>query len=292
MSAEPYSLVTSKLKPLSSVMSADTKSPLPQPVVIALCGSFNPIHNAHLTIYDATKQLLEQEKTHEEPHRSFTVLGGFISLVGDAYPKKGLRPFTEREAIAQAAVADHPDLAIDRWEGTQKEYVRTLYVLQHLEDTIRAHYIRKEPELLSRLVEDGTQIRVVFACGADLFNSFFVPGVWPLKLLQSLLDRFIITILRRAAKKQGEHYLECQEDCDKKYTNNPLVEVNDGVSFSIEMTKYKFFFGSFSSPDNTSSTQIRELLASSKSEEEKKKALADLVPSSAVSLIYQYYSQK
>ncbi|CAD2221607.1 nicotinamide mononucleotide adenylyltransferase [Angomonas deanei] len=289
MSTENYTLPTNKLKPLSSAFSADTKGPLPQPVVIALCGSFNPIHNAHIAIYEAAKQLLEQEKTTEEPHRPFAVLGGYVSLVSDAYPKKGLHPFVEREAIAQAALRSHPDLCVDLWEGTQKEYVRTLYVLQHLEDTIREFYYNTEPSLLARLVEDGTQIRVVFACGADLFSSFFTPGVWPLKLLQSLLDRFIIVILRRAGKSADDHYVNSQEECNKRYAA-PLTEIHEGVKFSIEMTKYKFFFGDFAAPDNTSSTKIRELLSSSKTPEEKQKELSLMVPNDAASLILKYYS--
>nr|AGU68163.1 nicotinamide-nucleotide adenylyltransferase [Crithidia acanthocephali] len=285
----PYSLRADKLKLLSTCDTALATSP--QPVVLAICGSLNPIHNAHVKLYEAAKAALTSDQ------QSYAVLGGFFSPVGDAYGKPGLRSAAQRVAIIADAVRDHPDLNVDTWECTQATYTRTFYVLQQLEQHVNAWYTQSEPQAMQQLHAQGRRVRVVFVCGADLFSSFWRPGCWPLHLLKRLLDTFLMVVVYRDV--EGE--VKSAEDFERVCQTSPALAETaaDGRMTELDMRAYHFNFAQFDSPDDTSSTAVREVAVALTEAEEKsgsttererlQQQLASMVPASAVATIVEYY---
>nr|AGU68213.1 nicotinamide-nucleotide adenylyltransferase [Strigomonas galati] len=284
MSTQTYKFNGDKLKPLPSA-PADGESPV-QPVVIALCGTFNPMHTAHICMYDAAKAALTQSTTADPLHRRFSVLGGYVSPVHDEYNKKGLHSFAERAQVADLCVANHPELAVDRWEGLQPHYVRTFYVLEQLEASVQQWYAAKEPKAVAELEKAGLHVRVVFACGGDLFSSFFVEGCWPLNLLQRLLDNFPVVVLQR----EGQHDIGTEAAYLRHAQSHaPMSQVVEGTTFTLDLSKYKFYFGAFSSPNNTSSTAVRAIASSSDTAEEKHAKLKNMIPENAIDFVLAHY---
>lgn len=281
-----YALRADKLRSLSTC--ATTLSTSPQPVVLAICGSFNPIHNAHFKLYSAAKSALEAD-------HAYTVLGGFFSPVGDAYGKPGLKSAAQRVRIIDDAVRDHAELNVDTWECLQPTYTRTFYVLQQLEQHVNTWYAEHEPKQASQLHAHGRRVRVAFVCGADLFSSFWRPGCWPLDLLKKLLDTFPLVVVYR--DYQGE--VKSAEDFGRMCRTSPVLTetTSDGTVRELDVRAYSFTFAQFKVPDDTSSTAVREVaVAMARAElsdpaavERLRQELASMVPESAVASIATCY---
>lgn len=249
----PYALRTDKLKSLAACLAgtSDATAP-PQPLVLAICGSFNPAHSAHVKLYDTVKRVIDGKEGR-------TVLGGFLSPVADAYGKPGLRSAADRVGVLDAILECHPDLNVDTWECTQPTYTRTLYVLRALEEHVNAHYAVTEPDAMELLASrgGGGRVRVVLVCGADLFASFWIPGCWPLPLLRQLLDSFPVVVVYRADARGG---VRGADDFAEVCRTAPVLTETaaDGTTTEIDMRQYHFTFTSFPVPDDTSSTAVRE----------------------------------
>nr|AGU68126.1 nicotinamide-nucleotide adenylyltransferase [Strigomonas oncopelti] len=286
MSAQAYHFNGDKLKPLPPA-AAEGEQPV-QPVVIALCGTFNPMHTAHICMYNAAKAALTESTATDPSQRRFAVLGGYVSPVHDEYNKKGLHSFAERAEVADLCAASHAELAVDRWEGLQPHYVRTFYVLEQLEASVQQWYAAREPEAVAQLQKAGLHVRVVFACGGDLFSSFFVEGCWPLNLLQRLLDNFFVVVLQR----EGQHDIGTEAAYLRHAQSHPpMSQVVEGTTFTLDLSKYKFYFGAFASPNNTSSTAVRAIASSSDSAEEKRAKLKDMIPENAITFVLEHYGR-
>ncbi|CAG0907488.1 unnamed protein product [Cyprideis torosa] len=168
-------------------------------VVLLACGSFNPPTNMHLRMFEVARDFL---------HRvgNCKVIGGILTPVNDAYQKKNLEGSLHRCQMVRLAVEDSDWLHLSDWESVQTGWVRTRTVLEYHQNAIN-RYLGKasgegeeeDPELLSASadalttskkmqteVEDWLQgqadasddVRVRLLCGADLLESFAVPGLW------------------------------------------------------------------------------------------------------------------
>ncbi|XP_030078002.1 nicotinamide/nicotinic acid mononucleotide adenylyltransferase 1 [Microcaecilia unicolor] len=98
-------------------------------VVLLACGSFNPITNNHL-------RLFELARDHLHATGKYRVIKGIISPVGDGYMKKGLIESQHRVTMAQLATEDSSWVDVDTWECQQKTWVETIRVLRHHQDII------------------------------------------------------------------------------------------------------------------------------------------------------------
>lgn len=241
-----YTFRTRKLRPLSEcLVSGSTKFC----VVLVMCGSFNPIHSGHLSLFDAARKKIE---TNE----GCVVIGGYISPVSDAYAKQGLAPFPARKRIIEAAVAHHKYLELDDWEALQPSYTRTYLVLRHLQENVRRFYQQSDSQNLSTLVNAGGMINVVFTCGTDLFTSFFTPKVWPLNFLQILLDEFAIVVIERLSEDAEVD----EKTLRKKMNECTMTEVIDGREYKLSFQRARIEFCPLDPPDSTSSTLIRSFV--------------------------------
>uniref|UniRef100_A0A8C1IRX3 Nicotinamide/nicotinic acid mononucleotide adenylyltransferase 3 n=2 Tax=Cyprinus carpio TaxID=7962 RepID=A0A8C1IRX3_CYPCA len=93
-------------------------------VVLLACGSFNPITNMHLRMFELARD-------HLEDTGRYRVVKGIISPVGDSYKKKGLIEASHRLEMARLATLNSDWITVDDWESQQLEWVETAKVVRH-----------------------------------------------------------------------------------------------------------------------------------------------------------------
>ncbi|KAM7064420.1 nicotinamide/nicotinic acid mononucleotide adenylyltransferase 3 isoform 4-T6 [Molossus nigricans] len=107
------------------------------PVVLLACGSFNPITNMHLRLFEVARDHLHQTGMYQ-------VIGGIISPVSDNYRKKDLAPAHHRVAMVRLALQTSDWIRADPWESEQAQWMETVKVLR----TLAAH---ESPRELSKI---------------------------------------------------------------------------------------------------------------------------------------------
>uniref|UniRef100_A0A672HIV2 Nicotinamide/nicotinic acid mononucleotide adenylyltransferase 3 n=1 Tax=Salarias fasciatus TaxID=181472 RepID=A0A672HIV2_SALFA len=100
-------------------------------VVLLACGSFNPITNMHLRMFELARD-------HLEDTDRYTVVKGIISPVGDSYKKKGLIEACHRLEMAKLATETSDWITVDSWESLQPEWVETCKVIRHHHEELLA----------------------------------------------------------------------------------------------------------------------------------------------------------
>uniref|UniRef100_A0A7M4E9Z5 Nicotinamide nucleotide adenylyltransferase 3 n=1 Tax=Crocodylus porosus TaxID=8502 RepID=A0A7M4E9Z5_CROPO len=93
------------------------------PLILLACGSFNPITNMHMRLFELARDHLHQTGQYH-------VIEGIISPVSDNYRKKGLASAKHRIAMAQLAVETSDWLRVDPWESEQETWTETVKVLR------------------------------------------------------------------------------------------------------------------------------------------------------------------
>ncbi|PNJ36317.1 NMNAT3 isoform 6, partial [Pongo abelii] len=94
------------------------------PVVLLACGSFNPITNMHLRLFEVARDHLHQTGMYQ-------VIQGIISPVNDNYGKKDLAASHHRVAMARLALQTSDWIRVDPWESEQAQWMETVKVLRH-----------------------------------------------------------------------------------------------------------------------------------------------------------------
>jgi len=144
-------------------------------IILVACGSFNPITNLHLRMFENSKDYLEKEL-------GYTVVGGFLSPVHDKYGKGSLRVSGQhRYMMSKLATRTSSWINTDAWEILQPEYSRTRIVLTHFKDQVDHYY---------QSVKQQVSPRILLLCGADLLESFVKEGVWRQEDVDYILENF------------------------------------------------------------------------------------------------------
>ncbi|XP_054905517.1 nicotinamide/nicotinic acid mononucleotide adenylyltransferase 1 isoform X3 [Poeciliopsis prolifica] len=99
------------------------ENPSRSKVVLLACGSFNPITNMHLRMFELARD-------HLEDTGQYSVIKGIISPVGDAYKKKGLIEASHRVEMARLATESSEWITVDSWESQQSDWVETAEVIR------------------------------------------------------------------------------------------------------------------------------------------------------------------
>ncbi|KAK2822234.1 hypothetical protein Q5P01_022299 [Channa striata] len=94
------------------------------PLILLACGSFNPITNQHL-------RLFELARDHMHCTGQYQVVGGIISPVSDGYGKQGLVLAKHRIAMAKLALQSSSWVTVDEWESQQPDWTETVVTLRH-----------------------------------------------------------------------------------------------------------------------------------------------------------------
>lgn len=189
-------------------------------VVLVATGSFNPPTYMHLRMFELAKDELER--------RGYSVLGGYMSPVNDAYKKKDLLLATHRIRFCELACISSSFVMVDQWEAMQKGYQRTLAVLSRIRNSLC------KTDLL-----DQDNLKVMLLCGSDLLESFSTPGVWIPDQVRTICKDFGVICIRREGKDVG-----------KLISNNEILqECRDNIISVDEIV-----------PNQISSSRVRECI--------------------------------
>ncbi|XP_008567045.1 PREDICTED: nicotinamide mononucleotide adenylyltransferase 1 [Galeopterus variegatus] len=220
-------------------------------VVLLACGSFNPITNMHLRLFELAKDYMNGTG-------KYRVIKGIISPVGDAYKKKGLIPAHHRIIMAELATKNSKWVEVDTWESLQKEWTETAKVLRHHQEKLEASncdHLQNSP-VLERPVrkrkwteqrQDSSKKKstepktkgvpkVKLLCGSDLLESFGVPNLWKSEdINQIVADHGIICITRAGNDAQKFIY---ESDVLWKHRSN-IHLVDEWITNDISSTKIR-----------------------------------------------------
>ncbi|XP_067108627.1 nicotinamide/nicotinic acid mononucleotide adenylyltransferase 3 isoform X1 [Osmerus mordax] len=195
------------------------------PLVLLACGSFNPITNQHM-------RLFELARDHLHGTGQYKVVGGIVSPVSDGYGKQGLVLAKHRVAMAKLALQSSDWVSVDDWESQQPDWTETVVTLrsapprtnpvvepsqQNLPSsrtfqssctTVMYHYGRilkqyqqklEDRDSMSSQPPNPAAPQLKLLCGADFLDSFSVPGLWLEAHVEELAGRFGLVCVSRGA---------------------------------------------------------------------------------------------
>ncbi|XP_071491609.1 nicotinamide/nicotinic acid mononucleotide adenylyltransferase 1-like [Diadema antillarum] len=264
------------------------KMAAPTRVMLLACGSFNPITNMHLRMFEIARDYLNHKG-------GFQVIGGILSPVNDGYKKKGLISGKHRTEMCKLAIESSDWLKVDTWEVEQPEWIETVKVLTHHDDELNSNKVNNNPELplpptcmatrrapkrrrnsrknetavsndflvalrnVSSLacfgagmlpnneaeVEDAygaplrpvnNHVQVKLLCGADLLESFAVPGLWKDEDLETIVGKHGLVVITRSGSDPYKFIYD--SDLLYKYSNNIQI-VTEWIYNEISSTKIR-----------------------------------------------------
>ncbi|XP_064487052.1 nicotinamide/nicotinic acid mononucleotide adenylyltransferase 1-like isoform X2 [Ornithodoros turicata] len=203
---------------------------MPRKVVLVACGSFNPITNMHLRMFELARD-------HLRSTCNYDVTEGIISPVSDAYSKRGLVSAQHRCAMVNIAVLTSDWIRLDAWESSQGKWTETKAVLQHHQDALSGETDQKRVK--RRRTENNINecpAQVMLLCGADLIQSFNVPGLWKDCDIEYILSNFGIVVISRAGTDVSR--LIYESDVLSHYRNNIHV-ITEWITNEISSTKIR-----------------------------------------------------
>ena len=151
------------------------------PIVLVACGSFSPITNAHLRMFELAAKYIKEGS-------EFELIGGYLSPVSDAYQRPGLASGTDRARMCKLAADKLPWLMVDDWECTRPGYTPTAEVLKHFAYHINNH-----------LAQYGSQMQewIVLLCGVDLVQTMDDPTKWTPAEVNTIIKDFGLFVVER-----------------------------------------------------------------------------------------------
>ncbi|XP_067302043.1 nicotinamide/nicotinic acid mononucleotide adenylyltransferase 1 [Pseudorasbora parva] len=213
-------------------------------LVLLACGSFNPITNMHLRMFELARD-------HFEDTGRYRVVKGIISPVGDSYKKKGLIEACHRLEMARLATENSDWITVNDWESQQSEWVETAKVVRHHHaelisnennddvDTVRCEKRRKLEQNKSicqsssyvSTKADSPHLKLL--CGADVLESFGVPNLWKPEDIEEIVGQYGVACITRCGS-DAEKFIN-QSDVLYKHRKNIHV-IREWVTNEISAT--------------------------------------------------------
>ncbi|XP_011661095.1 nicotinamide/nicotinic acid mononucleotide adenylyltransferase 1 isoform X2 [Strongylocentrotus purpuratus] len=133
--------------PISAGVHAKVRQPLrsidkmaaPTRVLLLACGSYNPITNMHLRMFEIARDYLHHTGKYQ-------VIGGVLSPVNDGYKKQSLISSKHRIEMCKMAVENSDWLKVDTWEAEQPNWLTTVKVLTHFDSELNSNKVNNNPE--------------------------------------------------------------------------------------------------------------------------------------------------
>lgn len=219
------------------------------------------------------------------------VVGGIISPTHDSYGKKGLASALDRCAMVKLATQSSTWIRLSDWEVHQNQWMRTQAVLQYHQNYINNHLNSgglggdgDENNHLAGWLPRGLRdsrdpVHLKLLCGADLLESFAVPGLWAdadvsfclgklfnfndsyskLSQIEDIVANHGLVVITRAGSNPGKFIFD--SDILTKYQVSP----ESGKQVKLSTDTYCIFQNNITLitnwvPNEVSSTLIRRLL--------------------------------
>ncbi|XP_056129032.1 nicotinamide/nicotinic acid mononucleotide adenylyltransferase 1 isoform X1 [Lampris incognitus] len=211
-------------------------------VVLLACGSFNPITNMHLRMFELARD-------HLEDTGQYRVVRGIISPVGDGYKKKGLIEAYHRVEMARLATETSDWIRADAWESLQPEWLETAKVVRHHYEEVAAdEHNSDEVDAMKyakkRRIEENSHEgssrhawralpQLMLLCGADVLESFRIPNLWKQEDIIEIVGRHGMVCITRSGN--DPHKFIHQSDTLWKYHKN-IHTVHEWVTNEISAT--------------------------------------------------------
>ncbi|KAK6185808.1 hypothetical protein SNE40_007957 [Patella caerulea] len=218
----------------------------PTKVVLLSCGSFNPITNMHLRLFELARDSLN--KTGK-----YNVIGGIISPASDGYNKKDLESAKHRCSMIDQALKTSNWIKLDKWECSKEDWTTTAKVMAHFRDKIESDYnersrplpAKKRKKLHSNeghtnniptinLEEESVQLKLL--CGADLLESFGTPGLWAEEDIEDIINNYGLVCVTRAGS--DPHKFIYESDTLTRCKNNIHI-ITEWIFNDISSTKIR-----------------------------------------------------
>lgn len=119
----------------------------------------------------------------KDPRSNYSVLGGIISPVSDAYGKSGLISAKDRIEMCQLACEDHSFISTDPWEALKPDWTPTLDVLKYFN---------------TEIIESFPNVKVMLIAGSDLLEGFRHENIWNPESLKELIETFGLAVIERS----------------------------------------------------------------------------------------------
>lgn len=191
-------------------------------MILLSCGSFNPVTNMHLRLFELARDALHKTSVCD-------VIAGVMSPTHDAYKKKGLIESKHRLAMCQLGTQSSDWIRVSDWEANQDAWSTTITVL---------NYVQKNAPILSSLPASSfdNKVSVRLLCGADLMESFNVPGLWKDEDIECIVGQFGLVVITREGFDPAR-FIEGHPTLSK-FKSNILV-VTEPIPNEISATKIR-----------------------------------------------------
>ena len=205
----------------------------------------------HLRMFELARDYL---------HRTgkYKVVGGIISPVNDEYEKKDLVAAKHRCAMAKLALRTSDWIRVDTWETEQDSWTTTYKTLRYHQEVLKSEHNanidtpskkRKldssmsteeseytAPHNLNWQSDKGSPAQLKLLCGADLLESFGVPGLWKDADIEEIVNGFGIVSITRCGTTPEKFIYE--SDVLTKYQNN-IDLVTEWIPNDISATRIR-----------------------------------------------------
>ncbi|KAM8727748.1 nicotinamide/nicotinic acid mononucleotide adenylyltransferase 3 [Acanthopagrus schlegelii] len=227
------------------------------PLVLLACGSFNPITNQHM-------RLFELARDHMHRTGQYQVVGGIVSPVSDGYGKQGLVLAKHRIAMAKLALQSSNWVRVDEWESQQQDWTETVVTMRYHYGRILKEYEQSTGTYIGSDIDsnDSSSPRpeLKLLCGADFLDTFEIPGLWLDDHVEEVAGRFGLVCVSRG-ELQPERAVH-DSDTLSRYRQNIFL-VREWVR------------------NETSATEVRRALRRGQS-------VKYLIPDSVIDYIHQH----
>ncbi|XP_030515233.1 nicotinamide/nicotinic acid mononucleotide adenylyltransferase isoform X2 [Rhodamnia argentea] len=207
--------------PMEKLSPRSSDEPRKGYAVLVATGSFNPPTYMHLRLFELARDALNAE--------GYSVIGGYMSPVNDAYKKKGLISAEHRLSLCRLACKSSDFIMVDSWEANQSTFQRTLTVLHRVKSILC-----QERQLSS------DSLKVMLVCGSDLLQSFGAPGAWIRDQVRIICKDYGVVCIRR----EGQEIEKIISDDDI------LSDYRENIKVVDELV-----------PNQISSTRVRECIS-------------------------------
>ncbi|NWJ00513.1 NMNA3 adenylyltransferase, partial [Crypturellus undulatus] len=207
------------------------------PLILLACGSFNPITNMHMRLFELARDHLHQTG-------QFEVIEGIVSPVSDDYRKQGLVSARHRVAMAKLALESSDWIRVDPWESEQETWTETVNVLRH--HYKRSLQSRKEFSTnkwpAQRPPQDAPSPQrtvlpeLKLLCGADILQTFETPNLWKEEHIKEIVEKFGLVCVSRAGSDAAQHIHK--SDLLTKYQHNIFL-VKEWIQNEISATQIR-----------------------------------------------------
>ncbi|KAF1436863.1 NMNA3 adenylyltransferase, partial [Pygoscelis papua] len=211
------------------------------PLILLACGSFNPITNMHMRLFELARDHLHQTGQYQ-------VIEGIMSPVNDDYRKKGLVSARHRIAMAKLALETSDWIRVDPWESEQETWTETVKVLRHhYSESLGLLQSKKEFMKKKRPIERSTEDSLSYQhsalpelkllCGADFLQTINTPNLWKEEHIKEIVEKFGLVCVSRAGSDPARYINE--SDLLTKFQHNIFL-VKEWIQNEISATQIRY----------------------------------------------------